>query len=225
MNLSVDTTTVGNLKVGQSATVTPTTSSSTSTSSGTGGFGRFGGGAGGFTGFGGAAPTANGATNTNANPATGSTPTPTATAASATGTVTSVGTIASSSSGVATFPVVVTVDGTPSGFHAGAAASAVITYHAIPNALAVPAAAITRSNGSPAVTVSANGAKSTRAVTTGITSNGEIQITSGLNAGDQVVVTIPTRRATGTGTGTGTRGGFTGGGFTGGGRFGGGGGG
>jgi macrolide-specific efflux system membrane fusion protein len=194
VNLSVDTTTVGNLKVGQSATVTPTSSSNTSTNSGGGGFG--GGPAGGFAGFGGARPGGNG-TGSGAN---ASTSTPTATAASAAGTVTSVGTIASSSQGVATFPVVVTVNGTPSGFHAGASASTVVTYRTLPNVLAVPTNAIARSNGGSSVTVSANGAKTSRVVTTGISSGGQTQITSGLSSGDQVVVVVPTRRTTGTGT-------------------------
>jgi hypothetical protein len=114
--------------------------------------------------------------------------------------VTSVGTIASSSSGVATFPVVVTVNGTPSGFHAGASASTVVTYRTLANVLAVPANAITRSNGGSSVTVSVNGAKTNRVVTTGLSSGGQTQITSGLSSGEQIVVVVPTRRTTGTGT-------------------------
>ncbi|MDQ1460887.1 MAG: hypothetical protein QOI08_2371, partial [Actinomycetota bacterium] len=45
-----------------------------------------------------------------------------------------------------------------------------------------------------------NGAKTSRTVTTGISSGGQTQITSGLSSGDQVVVAVPTRRATGTST-------------------------
>jgi len=204
VNLSVDTATVGKVKVGQAATVTPTTSSGTS--GGTGPFG-FRGGAGFAIGnFGGGA-------NNNGN---GNSQTNTAVGASATGTVTSVGTVASSSSGVATFPVVITIPGTPNAFHAGASASAAIVYSELSNVLAVPVSAVTQSGGASYVTVSANGKTSKRTVTTGTTSNGQIEITSGVRAGEQVVVTIPNfgrnRNRTGNG---GTNGGQ----FPGGGQF------
>ena len=166
--------------------------------------GAAGGGAGGLGGLGGRTTTNNGSTGqSNASTAIG---------ASATGTVTSVGTVASSSSGVATFPVVVTVKGTPASFHAGASATAAIAYHELRNVLAVPVTALSQSNGASYVTISNNGSQSKRQVTTGITSGGQVEITNGLQAGDQVVVTIPNfRRGTGTGTG-----GFSGGGnFTG----------
>ena len=220
VNLSVDTTTVGNLKDGQSATVTPTSSSSNSSNS-AGGGGRAGGGAfpgGGFGGFGGAGAT--GGSQSATNGAAGSASSPTATAASATGKVTSVSTIASTSSGVATFPVVISVSGTPTGFHIGGSASAVITYRQLGNVLAVPANAVTQANGVSTVTVSTNGTTAPQVVTTGISTGGQIQISSGLTAGDQVVVTIPQRSTTAGGTsgnggssqfpGGGTRGGVTG---------------
>ena len=179
VNLSVDTATVGRIKVGQTATVTPTTSSATSRGNGQfafpGGFAvrNFGGGGG-------------GGTNTNGNSQTN-----TAVGAAATGRVTSVGTVASSSSGVATFPVVITIAGTPDAFHDGASASAAIVYSEKANVLAVPLNAVTQSNGESYVTVSTNGKTAKRTVTTGTTANGQIEITSGLQAGDQVVVTLP----------------------------------
>jgi multidrug efflux pump subunit AcrA (membrane-fusion protein) len=205
VNLSVDTATVGKVKVGQTATVTPTTSSGTSRGNGAFGFpgggfalGNFGGGA-----------------NNNTN---GNSQTNTAVGASATGTVTSVGTVASSSSGVATFPVVITIDGIPDAFHAGASASASIVYSQKPNVLAVPVSAVTQSGGASYVTVSTNGKTSKRTVTTGTTANGQIEITSGVEAGDQVVVTVPNFTRNGTRNGNGTTGGgqFQ---FPGGGRF------
>jgi hypothetical protein len=77
--------------------------------------------------------------------------------------------------------------------------------------------------------VSANGTKSQRAVTTGVTSGGFTQITGGLSRGDLVVVTIPTQvaNAVNNATRTGGAGGRSGGGGFGGGGggFGGGGGG
>ncbi len=130
------------------------------------------------------------------------------------------GTIASASSGVATFPVVIAVQGTPAGFHAGASGSVAITYDSLTNVLAVPTSAVTQSHGTSYVTVSTNGKNAKRAVTTGMSSGGQVEITSGLNAGDQIVVTIPTFRRTGSGSRTGSQAG--GGGF---GGFGGGGGG
>ena len=200
VNLAVDTTTIGNVKVGQSATVTPMSSSGSS-----GGGGGRGGGGGGFGG--GATSSASGS----------SASTSTATGASAPGTVTSVGTIASASSGVATFPVVVAVQGTPAGFHAGASGSVAITYDSLANVLAVPASAVTQSNGTSYVTVSTNGKNAKRAVTTGTSSGGQVEITSGLTAGDQIVVTVPTFRRAGSGTRTGGSGGGGFGGFGGGG--------
>jgi multidrug efflux pump subunit AcrA (membrane-fusion protein) len=180
VNLSVDTATVGRVKVGETATVTPTTSSGTSRGNGQFGF------PGGFAirNFG----SGSGGTNANGN---GNAQTNTAVGASTTGKVTSVGTVASSSSGVATFPVVIDVDGAPDAFHDGASASAAIVYSETANVLAVPLNAVTQSSGESYVTVSTNGKTSRRTVTTGTTANGQIEITSGLQAGDQVVVTLP----------------------------------
>lgn len=81
------------------------------------------------------------------------------------------------------------------------------------------------------MTVDRNGTRSTRTVSTGLVSAGEVQITGGLAAGEKVVVTTvrPTVPAGNTGsTGPGARtgrfgGGGLGGGGLGGGRFGGGG--
>jgi hypothetical protein len=95
---------------------------------------------------------------------------------------------------------VITVDGTPEAFHAGASASAAIVYAEKANVLAVPITAVTQSGGQSYVTVSNNGKQSKQAVTTGTTSGAQIEITGGLNEGDQVVVTIPNfgRNRTGT---------------------------
>jgi multidrug efflux pump subunit AcrA (membrane-fusion protein) len=106
------------------------------------------------------------------------------------GTVASIGLIATVSSGVATFPVVVDVTGTPSGLYVGASATISITYNQVSNALVVPAGALfPQPGGGMAVTVMVNGRRVRRPVTTGITSGGLTQITSGLTAGEQVVLT------------------------------------
>jgi multidrug efflux pump subunit AcrA (membrane-fusion protein) len=124
------------------------------------------------------------------------------------GLVTSVGIVASSSSGTAAFPVVVAVTGSPPGLYAGSTATLAITYREVSNVLVVPTLAITRSGQAAYVTVSANGHQTRKQVTVGLSSGGSTQVTAGLAAGDTVLVAI---RTGGTGTGTGTRGGFGGG--------------
>jgi multidrug efflux pump subunit AcrA (membrane-fusion protein) len=207
VDLSVDTATVGKVKVGETATVTPTTSSGTSR--GNGGFGFPGGGFAIANFGGGGNGTSNGNGNSQSNTAVG---------ASANGTVTSVGTVATSSSGVATFPVVIAITGTPAAFHAGASASAAIAYSEKANVLAVPVNAVTQSGSTSSVTVSTNGKTTKRTVTTGITANGQIEITSGIRSGEQVVVTLPNFARNGARTRNGSNGGgnfqFPGGGFT-----------
>jgi len=107
------------------------------------------------------------------------------------GTVASIGLTADTSSGVATFPVVIDVTGTPSGLYAGASASVTITYHQVADVLAVPAAAVLLGpGGMAAVHVMVNGRQVTKTVTTGLTVNGLTQITSGLTAGERVVVNL-----------------------------------
>ncbi len=218
VDLSVGTTDIGNIKVGQPATVTATNASSTSSSSGAGFLQRLfaQGGGGNFPG----GANATGNTNSTGNGSSQSSA-PTI-GAPATGKVTSVGAIATGSSGVASFPVVVQIDGHPSDFNAGASASASIAYRTLDNVLSVPVAAVHQTNGQSTVVVLVGGKKQTRTVQTGLTANGQIQITSGLQSGDQVVITITTRNAASGNGSTNGRGGFGGGGF-GGGGFGGGG--
>ena len=137
------------------------------------------------------------------------------------GLVTSIGIVASSSSGSAAFPVVISVTGHPTGLYAGSTANVSIIYRQLSNVLVVPTLAVTRTNGNAYVTIDKNGVKSQHQITVGLSSGGSTQVVSGLNSGDSVVETVPTARSGGTG-GTG---GFGGGGFRGGGGggFGGGG--
>jgi macrolide-specific efflux system membrane fusion protein len=108
------------------------------------------------------------------------------------GTVSSVGLIASSSSGVASFPVVVGVTGTPSGLYAGASATLSITVKELTTVVEVPTAAISYAGGRAQVTVVTGGRHVTRDVTTGQVSTGETQITSGLKAGERVLERVVT---------------------------------
>jgi macrolide-specific efflux system membrane fusion protein len=114
------------------------------------------------------------------------------TAGPVSGTVASIGLIASVSSGVATFPVVIDVTGTPSGLYAGASATASIVYNQLTNVIAVPAAAVTVVGGKTVVYTMTDGRQVPRPVTTGLTTGGMTRITGGLTAGEQVVLNITT---------------------------------
>jgi macrolide-specific efflux system membrane fusion protein len=133
------------------------------------------------------------------------------------GTVTSVGLLASSSSGVASFPVVITVTGTPSGLYAGATASVSIVYKQLSNVLEVPTAAIRYSGGKASVLEDRSGKAVPVGVTVGTSAGGYTQITGGIPAGQQVLEAVTTTpRPTTSGAARGG-GGFGGGGFGGGG--------
>ena len=125
-------------------------------------------------------------------------------AAPVTGTVHSIGLIADTSSGVATFPVVVNVTGTPSGLYAGASATISIIYHQVRNALVVPAAAIHQHGPRAVVDVLSGGHRVARDVTLGLSNGGLVQVTTGLSAGERVVVTFQKISAGTAGNGGGT---------------------
>lgn len=170
-NLSVDDTQIARIAVGQPATVRLSSAPPAADN-----FSRFG------------APAA---------------PTTTAPAAAASadqavapaqGTVASIGIVASSTSGVASFPVVVSIAGSPSGFFAGSTVQVAITYNQLDNVLQVPSLAVSRANGQSTVTVTSNGKRTQRTVTTGLVSEGRTQITNGLNRGELVVITIPVQQ-------------------------------
>lgn len=147
--------------------------------------------------------------------------TPTDSTTSVFGTIASVGVVASSSSsGGATFPVVIKVTGSPTGLYAGGTASVDITVKEVADALTVPTAAVLTQNGQTIVHQVKNGQTVSTPVTVGMVSGTVTQITKGLGDGDQVVVEGFARTATGGAT-SGRPGGFGGGGF-GGGGFGGG---
>src|SRR6478609_5470473 len=143
------------------------------------------------------------------------------------GTISSVGVMATTSSGVATFPVVISVTGNPPGLHAGDTATVSLIYKQLSDVLTVPTAAVHTVNGQRVVYLVSGGKQVSRPVQVGLSSGGSTQITSGLNEGDQVEVAIPSTSNGGAGSSAsrsarpsgGTRQ------FPGGGNFGGGGGG
>jgi hypothetical protein len=118
---------------------------------------------------------------------------------------------------VAGYPVVITFNADATAFYPGATVTGAIATQAKSDAIQVPTRAISTRNGQSVVTVAtsgkAGGPTATRTVTTGITAGGETEITSGLQPGEQVVITLPTFGGfgrTGTGTGGGGAGGFGG---------------
>jgi multidrug efflux pump subunit AcrA (membrane-fusion protein) len=188
VSLAVGSSDIDRVAAGQSATVTVTTSSSSG--------GRFGGFGGGFGGGGtGSGRTGSGTTGsgTTGSGTTGSRAT--GTGASATGTVTSVSKVATASSGVAGYPVVISFNADANAFYAGATVTGAIATDAKDNVIQVPTRAISTVNGKSTVTVATNGtlggSTETRAVVTGITAGGQTEITSGLKVGEKVVITIP----------------------------------
>jgi multidrug efflux pump subunit AcrA (membrane-fusion protein) len=133
------------------------------------------------------------------------------------GKVQSVDSIGTISSGVVTYNVYITLISPPSEVKAGMSASiAIQTAHAY-NVITVPSAAIQTANGASYVRVLKNGQVTSVPVTTGISDDTNTQITSGISAGETVVVgtnatTNNTTSPFSSGGFGGSRGGFGGGG-------------
>jgi macrolide-specific efflux system membrane fusion protein len=136
------------------------------------------------------------------------------------GTISSIGLVSSSTSGTASYPVVVDVTGSPSGMHDGANVTATLIYKQVTNVLVVPTIALHRNaNGGQYVEQVKNGKTVQTTVRVGIASGGQTQIVSGLSAGDKIIVPQVTLGRGGTGNnGNGNipKGGFT---FPGGGKI------
>ena len=104
------------------------------------------------------------------------------------GTVASIGLIATESSDVATFPVVIDVTGDPTGLYAGSTADISIIVKQLNNVVEVPTAAITYSTSGQATVTEVKGGKHVSVdVTVGQAAAGETQITSGVSSGDSIV--------------------------------------
>lgn len=134
------------------------------------------------------------------------------------GTVSQVDTIGTVASGVVTYNVYITLIAPPASIEPGMSAVVTIQTGRKDDVLGVPSAAVQTSNGTTTVRVLKNGQITPVPVTTGITSDTDTEITSGLTQGQTVVTGITTPSTTATGTspfsGTGVRG--FGGGFGGG---------
>jgi multidrug efflux pump subunit AcrA (membrane-fusion protein) len=104
------------------------------------------------------------------------------------GTIAQIGLVSSSSSGTASYPVVIDVTGNPAGLHDGASVTATLIYKQLANVLVIPATALHRDTSGTYVEKVQNGKTVKATVTTGISSGAQVQIVSGLGAGDTIVV-------------------------------------
>jgi membrane fusion protein, macrolide-specific efflux system len=156
--------------------------------------------------------------------------TPTGTSTTAYGVVSSISQVGSTTSGVTTFPVTISVTGAPTGIYAGASTDVEIVVTQVNNVLVVPTTAVHTVGTTSFVYLLKNGKEVEQPVVAGASGGAYTQVTSGLKSGQEVVIAslssrIPSSTSGGT-TGFGGRGlgggGFGGGGF-GGGGFGGGG--
>ncbi len=131
------------------------------------------------------------------------------------GIVSSISSFGNVQSGVVSYPVTIELT-VPSGvqLREGMSATATIITQEVDNVLLVPAAAISGGSTNPRVRVMVNGVPEVRAVTVGQSNDQYTQIVSGLNAGDEVVVTSTTTSTSSSTSGRGIGiGGFGGGGI------------
>ncbi|WP_448630323.1 efflux RND transporter periplasmic adaptor subunit [Cellulomonas soli] len=126
------------------------------------------------------------------------------------GTVSEIGLVSSSTSGVAAYPVVITVTGDHEALYDGVSVDATIIYERRTDVLSVPSQAVTQNDAGESVvtTVDDAGTQAEVVVTTGETSGSTTEILSGLAEGDSVVMQVFTGRSTGTEQGTGGTDGF-----------------
>jgi len=135
------------------------------------------------------------------------------------GVVSAISITGNSQSGVVSYPVTINLTD-PLGvqLRQGMSATATITTQEVNNVLLVPAAAISSSStNNPRVTVMVNGVPQVRAVKVGQSNGTSTEILSGLNAGDEVVVTSTS--TSGSSSSSSSRGGFGIGGLGGGGTI------
>lgn len=127
------------------------------------------------------------------------------------GTVTSVATTSVVTDNVVTYPVTVTVQDPPKGLKVGQTATVEVVLAEAERVLFVPSSAIATNGDERTVTVYEDGEEETRSVEIGVEGDTTTEITSGVEAGEQVVTST-----------TGGAGGFPSGGTPGGGGLGGG---
>jgi len=107
-------------------------------------------------------------------------------AAPVTGKVVSIAQTSSTTNGVVTYPVTVSIDNPPATLRLGQSANISVTTATADNALVVPSLAITTNGSRQTVNVMKNGTPTPATVTTGISANGRTQVLTGLSDGDQI---------------------------------------
>jgi macrolide-specific efflux system membrane fusion protein len=129
-----------------------------------------------------------------------------------TGKVTSIAPTAassSSSSSVVSYAVTIDVASPPKTLRSGMTSNITITTASAPQVLSVPAAAIRGTNGNYSVLVLVNGTPQAQPVEVGLMTSSLVEIKSGLNEGDEVVIGTSSQQRNGTTTnGFGGAGGF-----------------
>jgi macrolide-specific efflux system membrane fusion protein len=141
--------------------------------------------------------------------------------AEATGKVTAIDPSATTSNSVVTYGVTVSVDKIPTGAKVGQTVSVSVTTGSVQNAIFVNSAAVTTVGNRHTVTVLNNGVQQVTPVEIGLEGDEATQITSGVEAGQLVVLKTTTSSTSGT-NGFPGGGAFPGGNLGGGGNFGGG---
>ena len=120
------------------------------------------------------------------------------------GTVSSIDTVSTVVSNVVTYNAVVAFDAVPAGVKPGMTANVSVIAAGREGVVSVPSAAISTAGGVSTVKVRTNGVDETRNVVTGLKGDGTTEITSGLEAGEQVVMSVGVVTSSGS-SGTGTQ--------------------
>ncbi len=136
---------------------------------------------------------------------------PASTSISIRGVVTQISPLATSSSGVVTYPVTLALLAPPASVRDGMTADVSVVVQTATNALEVPSAAITTIGTTSTVQVRSGGVTRTVTVTLGVEGGTDTQVTSGLSAGQTVVEPQATVVASTGSTSTGLSGGLGGG--------------
>ncbi|MDQ6914354.1 MAG: efflux RND transporter periplasmic adaptor subunit, partial [Actinomycetota bacterium] len=127
--------------------------------------------------------------------------------------VTAIDSLPTTNNGVVSYPVALALDQSAAGLKPGMTASVQVVVSQVGGVITVPSSAISRRGPASTVTVVQGGKKSVQPVVTGVTGDSAVEVVSGLTAGQQVAIAIPTGTSGGgtTGGGPGGGGGFRGG--------------
>src|SRR5581483_7209629 len=107
-----------------------------------------------------------------------------------TGTVSEIDTVSTVVSNVVTYNSIIAFDSAPATVKPGMTANVTVITASKDNVIEVPSAAISTSGGQSTVTVRVNGRDQVTPVQTGLKGDGTTEIISGLNEGDQVVMSV-----------------------------------